>query len=68
MKKVHGANASGMYNNAEMLMSETLDSRLNHYMVKIISISVLESKFKFEAYYHYFIILQEKNNVKYKVQ
>ena len=63
-----------MYNNVEMLMSETLHPRLKHYIVKIISISVLGSKFNFEAYYHHYIkhiiiiIMQEKNNVKYKMQ
>lgn len=62
-----------MYNNVEILMSETLHSRLKHYIVKIISISVLGSKFNFEAYYHYYIkhiiiiIMQEKNNVKCKM-
>lgn len=62
-----------MYNNVEMLMSETLHSRLKYYIIKIISISVLRSKFNFEAYYHYYIkhiiiiIMQEKNNVKYKI-
>lgn len=47
-----------------MLMSEPLDSRLNHYTVKITSITVLESKFKFEAYHdYYYTILEEENNV-----
>lgn len=64
MKKVYEVNVSDMQSNVEMLMLEFLDLRLNYYTVKIIFITVLESKFKFEVYYdYYYIILEEENNV-----